>query len=150
MKLQPAAGGTILQAAVFSGDPNGTRRVEQPQTPIPNGTVVSFNGGAFVIAEAGYAVNQAKDAKGPPLALRLEAGTTPATASRTSASTCCGFRSPVPATTGIPLNHTGNWGIYGVADVTLYQTEDAACQPSSASPAVLAIVISMQLYVDAG
>ena len=29
-----------------------------------------------------------------------------------------------PASTGIPLNHTGNWGIYGVADASLYQTED--------------------------
>jgi porin len=52
VKLQPAPEGLYLQAAVFSGDPTGHNGSNSLSTGIPAGTVVSFNGGAFVIAEA--------------------------------------------------------------------------------------------------
>jgi porin len=48
-----------FQAAVFSGDPSGGDGSNQP-APLPTGTVFSFRGGAFVIAEASYLPNQGK------------------------------------------------------------------------------------------
>src|SRR5262245_51109251 len=61
-----------LQAAVFSGDPSGGNGSNQV-APLPTGTVVSFRGGAFFIAEASYLPNQGKDAKGLPGAYRVGA-----------------------------------------------------------------------------
>src|SRR5262249_28195856 len=61
-----------LQAAVFSGDPSGGNGSNQV-APLPTGTVVSFRGGAFFIAEASYLPNQGKDAKGLPGAYRIGA-----------------------------------------------------------------------------
>ena len=51
-----------LQAAVFSGDPAEFDGSNQPQT-LPTGTILSFRGGAWLIAETGYTPNQQK---GPP------------------------------------------------------------------------------------
>jgi porin len=48
-----------FQAAVFSGDPSGGNGSNQPG-PLPTGTVFSFRGGAFFIAEASYLPNQGK------------------------------------------------------------------------------------------
>jgi len=59
-----------FQAAVFSGDPSGGNGSNQPEA-LPTGTVVSFRGGAFFIAEASYLPNQGKDAKGLPGAYRI-------------------------------------------------------------------------------
>ena len=61
-----------FQAAVFSGDPSGGNGSNQP-TALPTGTVASFRGGAFFIAEASYLPNQGKDAKGLPGAYRIGA-----------------------------------------------------------------------------
>ena len=61
-----------FQAAVFSGDPSGGNGSNQP-VPLPTGTVFSFSGGAFFIAEASYLPNQGKDARGLPGAYRVGA-----------------------------------------------------------------------------
>ena len=62
-----------FQAAVFSGDPSGGNGSNQPAA-LPTGTVASFRGGAFFIAEASYLPNQGKDAKGLPGAYRRPGG----------------------------------------------------------------------------
>src|SRR5215813_15537529 len=59
-----------FQAAVFSGDPSGGDGSNQSQ-PLPTGTVFSFRGGAFFIAEASYLPNQGKNANGLPGAYRI-------------------------------------------------------------------------------
>ena len=59
-----------LQTAAFSGDPSGGNG-SNPPAPLPTGTVISFNGGIFVIAEASYLPNQGRDASGLPGAYRL-------------------------------------------------------------------------------
>ena len=150
VKLQPAAEGYYLQAAVFSGDPTGHGGSNSPTTPIPNGTVVSFNGGAFVVAEAGYAVNQAKDAKGPPLALRLGGWYHTSNRFQDQRFDVLGISLASPASAGVPREHAGNWGLYGIADVTLYQTEGSSLSAFvrvAGSPGDRNLV---QLYMDAG
>ena len=109
-----------LQAAVFSGDPSGGNGSNQP-APLPTGTVISFRGGAFMIAELSYLPNQGKDAKGLPGAYRIGAWyhTSPRFADQRFDST--GRSLADPASAGIPLNHTGDTGFYGVVDQMLYR-----------------------------
>ena len=109
-----------LQAAVFSGDPSGGNGSNQP-APLPTGTVISFRGGAFMIAELSYLPNQGKDAKGLPGAYRIGAWyhTSPRFADQRFDNT--GRSLADPASTGIPLNHTGDTGFYGVVDQMLYR-----------------------------
>ena len=78
-----------LQAAVFSGDPSGGNGSNQ-SAPLPTGTVFSFRGGAFFIAEASYEPNQGKDF---PAITESVPGTTPARGSVISASTIPAARS---------------------------------------------------------
>jgi porin len=54
-----------FQAAVFSGDPSGGNGSNQI-LPLPTGTVFSFRGGAFVIAELSYLPNQGNGCRRPP------------------------------------------------------------------------------------
>jgi porin len=124
VKLQPAPEGVYLQSAVFSGDPTGHSGSNSPSTGIPSGTVVSFTGGAFVIAEAGYAVNQDKDAKGPPMAFKLGGWYASSSHFQDQRFDTVGISLASPLSNGAPLNHQGNWGVYGVADASIYRTED--------------------------
>lgn len=109
-----------FQAAVFSGDPSGGNGSNQ-NLPLPTGTVFSFRGGAFVIAELSYLPNQAKDAAGLPGAYRIGAWhhTSPRFGDQRFDNT--GRSLADPMSTGIPLEHTGDSGIYGVVDQMLYR-----------------------------
>jgi porin len=151
-RVNPGIDGVYVQAAVFSGDPAGGDGSNSPNTIIPNGTVVSFNGGAFIIAEAGYAINQAKGAKGPPLAYKLGGWYHTSNRFQDQRFANDGLSLADPAATGIPLNHDGNWGVYGVADATLYQTRNGNrlsgfARIGAATPGDRNLVA---LYVDAG
>ena len=115
-----------FQAAVFSGDPSGGDGSNQSQ-PLPTGTVFSFRGGTFIIAEASYLPNQGKDAKGLPGAYRIGGWwhTSPRFGDQRFDNTGQSLASAT--STGIPLNHTGHQGFYGVIDQMLYRvpgTED--------------------------
>ena len=115
-----------FQAAVFSGDPSGGDGSNQSQ-PLPTGTVFSFRGGAFIIAEASYLPNQGKNANGLPGAYRIGGWwhTSPRFGDQRFDNTGQSLASPT--STGIPLNHTGDQGFYGVIDQMLYRvpgTED--------------------------
>jgi porin len=116
--------GFYLQAAAFSGDPTGHDGSNSPEAGIPSGTVISFNGGAFLIAEAGYAVNQGSSAKGPPAASKLGAWYDTSNRFQDQRYATDGLSLADPASTGIPRTHSGDWGIYGVVDVPLYPTPD--------------------------
>ena len=109
-----------FQAAVFSGDPSGGNGSNQ-NLPLPTGTVFSFRGGAFVIAELSYLPNQGKDAAGLPGAYRIGAWyhTSPRFGDQRFDNT--GLSLADPMSTGIPLEHTGDTGIYGVVDQMLYR-----------------------------
>lgn len=151
VKLQPAPDGVYLQTAVFSGDPTGHNGSNSLSTGIPAGTVVSFNGGAFVIAEAGYALNQAKDAKGPPMEFKLGGWYHTSSRFQDQRFDIAGISLASPASSGIPRNHNGDWGIYGVADASIYQTEDGSGLSGFAriggSPSDRNLI---SFYVDAG
>jgi porin len=109
-----------FQAAIFSGDPSGGNGSNQ-NLPLPTGTIFSFRGGAFVIAELSYLPNQAKDAAGLPGAYRIGAWyhTSPRFGDQRFDNT--GRSLADPMSTGIPLEHTGDPGIYGVVDQMLYR-----------------------------
>jgi porin len=115
-----------FQAGVFSGDPTGGAGSNLPD-PIPTGTVFSFRGGTFVIGEASYLPNQGKDAWGLPGAYRVGGWYHTSSAFADQRYDTIGLSLANPASTGIPLNHTGDHGIYGVIDQMLYRvpgTED--------------------------
>jgi porin len=122
--VQPAPQGVYFQTAVFSGDPTGNDGSNSQDTPIPSGTVLALTGGAFIIAEAGYVTNQAKDAKGPPMAFKLGGWYHTSSRFQDQRYDNFGVSLASPASTGNPLNHAGNWGVYGVADASIYQTEN--------------------------
>src|SRR3984893_14246425 len=109
-----------FQAAVFSGDPSG-RDGSNQILPLPTGTVFSFSGGAFFIAEASYLPNQSKDAKGLPGAYRLGAWYHTSSRFGDQRFDNTGLSLANPLSTGVPLDHTGNGGIYGVIDQMLYR-----------------------------
>ena len=116
-----------VQAAVFSGDPSG-RDGSNQSAPLPTGTVFSFSGGAFLIAEAGYTPNQGKDARGLPAAYK--AGAWYHTSSRFGDQRFdnTGLSLADPMSTGIPTDHTGNWALYGVVDQMLYRVPGTEAQ----------------------
>jgi porin len=115
-----------LQAAVFSGDPSGADGSNQP-APLPTGSVFSFSGGAFFIAEASYLLNQNKDASGLPGAYRIGAWYHTSARFADQRYDNSGLSLASPQSTGIPLEHAGDGGLYGVIDQMLYRvagTED--------------------------
>jgi porin len=130
VRIKPADD-VAFQAAVFSGDPSGGNGSNQ-SAPLPTGTVFSFRGGAFFIAEASYEPNQGKDAKGLPGAYRIGAWyhTSPRFADQRFDNT--GRSLADPLSTGVPLDHTGDSGIYGVIDQMLYRVPGTDDQGLSA------------------
>jgi porin len=124
VRIKPGPEGFSLQAAVFDGDPTGHNGSNSPSTNIPSGTVISFTGGAFIIAEIDYALNQAKDAAGPPMAIKLGGWYDTSNQFQDQRYATDGLSLANPASTGIPLNHIGNWGVYGIVDASLYQAKD--------------------------
>jgi porin len=147
VKLQPAPQGFYLQSAVFSGDPTGHSGSNSPSTSIPNGTLVSFTGGAFIIAEAGYAVNQDKDAKGPPLAFKLGGWYHTSSHFQDQRFDTQGISLASPASNGAPFNHHGDWGVYAIADGTIAGALSGFARIGAGTPNDSNLVT---FYADAG
>lgn len=124
MRLQINPSDTVsLIAAVFSGDPAGKNCNGNPQACNNHGTTFSLSGGTFWIGEAQYQVNQGDKAQGLAAAYKIGAwyhstnfadqhfGIDPSGATVSLATT--------PAAS--PLNHRGDWGLYGVIDQMLWR-----------------------------
>jgi porin len=109
-----------LQAAVFSGDPRGADGSNQP-APLPTGSAFSFSGGAFFIAEASYLPNQGKDAAGLPGVYRIGAWYHTSARFADQRYDNTGLSLASPQSTGIPMEHAGDGGVYGVLDQMLYR-----------------------------
>ena len=122
---------TMLQAAVFSGDPSGGYGSNQA-APLPTGTVFSFSGGAFVIAEASYLPNQGKDAPGLPGTYRVGAWYHTSSHFADQRFDITGLSLASSQSTGVPLEHTGDYGFYGMIDQTLYRVPGTDDQGLSA------------------
>jgi porin len=114
-----------FQVGVFSGDPSGGDGSNQP-APIPTGTVFSFRGGAFFIAEASYLPNLGNN--GLPGAYRI--GTWYHTSSNFADQRYddTGLSLASPLSTGNPAEHAGDGGIYGVVDQMLYRVPGTSDQ----------------------
>jgi porin len=121
-----------FQAAVFDGNPD-------PDTlgnPSPNavtGTTYNHSGarinlnskeGAFSIYEAGYRLNQGKDAKGLPGTYKLGGWYHTDDFSDLRYDTG-GRRLADPASNGTPRSHSGNYGGYLVIDQAVYRPPQA-------------------------
>ncbi len=124
VKWQHQPEGFYLQGAVFDGDPTDHNGSNSPEDSIPSGTVESFRGGALIMVEAGYSVNQGKNAKGPPMTFELGGWYHTSDQFHDQRFDNTGVPLGSPASNGIPLDHHGDWGIYAVADATLYRTTD--------------------------
>jgi porin len=118
-----------LQAAVFSGDPSGGDG-SNLSAPLPTGTVFSFRGGAFFIAEASYLPDQNNN--GLPGAYRVGAWYHTSAHFADQRFDNTGLSLANPLSTGIPLEHNGDWGIYGMVDQMLYRVPGTDAQGLSA------------------
>jgi porin len=114
---------TTLAAAIMNGDPAGGG-LTNPQQRDGDGTAFRVNDGAFVIAEARYAINQAKDAEGQPATYKLGAWYhSGAFDDERFASN--GQSLAAPTSTGMARKHWNNIGFYAVADRQLWRDKDA-------------------------
>jgi porin len=120
-----------LQAAVFSGDPSGGDGSNRP-APLPTGTVFSLSGGAFFVAEASYLPNQSKNSQGLPGAYRIGAWYHTSSNFADQRYDNSGLSLANPLSTGIPVEHAGDGGIYGVVDQMLYRVPGTDNQGLSA------------------
>ncbi len=124
VRVKPPIEHSYIQAAVFSGDPTGHNGSNSASINIPTGTVISFSGGLFTIAEAGYAVNQEQGAKGPPAAFKLGGWYHTSSNFQDQRFATDGLSLANPLSNGVPLLHHDDWGIYASVDGTFYQTTD--------------------------
>jgi porin len=119
-----------LLAGAFAGDPASRRCYDDnpdanPQVCNKHGTTFSFHGGTFWIGEAQYQANQEKDATGLAAAYKLGAwyhtGNKFADQRFGDDGTGTGTIVSLALEPPLPLNHSGNWGIYGVIDQMLWR-----------------------------
>lgn len=115
-------------AAVFTGDPAGSNCADVAQRCNRHGTTFSFSGGALWMGEMQYAVNQGKQALGLPGIYKLGAWYANADYGHqhfgidgTGATVSLGVDP-----TADPIRHRGNWGIYAVADQTVWRAGDTS------------------------
>lgn len=108
-----------LRAAVLSGDPTGHSGATFPPESIPVGTVISFSGGALIMAEA--VLTPEPDQEG--IATRFRLGgwyhTSHHFADQHYATN--GLSLADPASTGVPRNDIGDWALYGTGEAMLYR-----------------------------
>jgi porin len=123
-----------IRAAVFSGDPAGDDCNNNPQICNKHGTTFSFDGGALFMAEAEYGVNQSKDAKGLPGVYKV--GVWRATADY--------------ADVRFPVTHDGNFGIYGVADQTIWRQGETSLSLFTRAGVVPSDRNPVSFYIDGG
>jgi porin len=119
LKLQPTPELAIM-AAVFSGDPTGHDGSNSQSVMQPSGTLISFNGGILAIAEADLSLNQEKDAKGIPVTLKFGGWYHSGTHFADQEIDNDGLSLADPDSDGVPRNHVGDWGMYGIVDTMLY------------------------------
>ena len=151
VQAKPTENLTVL-AAVFSGDPAGPNCDDDAQKCNRHGTTFSFSGGSLWIGEAQYAVNQGKQAMGLPGVYKVGAwyATTDFADQHYGLDGTGATVSLADPTVADPLNHSGNWGIYGVADQMIWRGGDRSVNlfvRAGYSPADRNLV---SYYIDGG
>lgn len=143
LSIGPSDGVSVL-AAVFNGDPAGPG-TGTPQSRDPGGTAFRLNDGAFAIAEVTYGLNQRDDDKGLTAAYRL-GGWYHSGRFADERFDAAGRSLADPASTHVPVQHRGNYGVYAVADQMLSENFGAFVRVA-ASPSDRNLV---GFYADAG
>ena len=124
-----------IRAAVFAGDPAGDDcNGGNPQICINNGLTFSTDGGALAMMEAELGVNQAKAAKGLPGVYKI--GLWYATADY--------------ADIRFATTHSSNYGIYGVADQTIWQGGETSISIFTRAGVVPSDRNTVSFYIDGG
>lgn len=152
VKWQASPGFSVV-GGVFSGDPTGGDGSNSLAVMQPDATRISFTGGALAIMEADFALNQDKEAKGPPTTLKLGAWYASSTHFQDQRFDNGGLSLADPASDGSPRNHDGDWGIYGIIDTTLYQAPGGGGAGLSAFARVAGAPAAQNLisfYADGG
>jgi porin len=114
---------TTLAVAIMNGDPAGGG-LDNPQQRDADGTAFRFNDGTFAIAEARYAVNQAKNAAGQPATYKLGLWYHSGAFGDERFDTT-GRSLAAPTSTGVARKHWNNIGVYGAVDRQVWRDPDA-------------------------
>jgi len=118
LKLDPAPSVSFL-LGMFNGDPAGPGTGD-PDTRNRYGLDFRMRDPPFVIGEAQFRANQSKEDTGLARSIKIGAWTHfEKFNDQRSASN--GTLLASPASSGIPLQHRGNWGLYGVVDQQIYR-----------------------------
>lgn len=152
LRLAPRRDLSFLLAA-FAGNPAGSRCRTGPQRCDRYGTTFSRRGRTLWMSELRYAVNQGTYSTGLPGAYKLggwyEVG--PFADERYGVLATGATSSIASGATIGPLNHDDDWGLYTVADQTLWHARDGRALSAfvrlGGAPADRNLV---SLYVDAG
>jgi porin len=115
-----------FQTAVFDGDPAGPGS-GNAQLRDPGGTAFRLDDPPFVISELAYAINQQKDAAGLPGTYKLGAWYNGGRFSDQRFDSS-GRSLADPASTGIPVMHRGDYGLYAIMDQMVWRQPETADQ----------------------
>jgi porin len=122
LQAMPTDSFTLL-GAVFSGDPAGANCTDDAQQCNRHGTTFSFSGGSMWIGETQYKVNQGANPMGLPGVYKVGGWyqTTDFADRRYGVDGAGAVVLLSDPTVAGPLNHSGNWGIYAVADQMVWR-----------------------------
>jgi porin len=115
-----------VKSAVYSGNSAGSGCTKQPQECDLYGTTFSTSGGALVMSELQYAVNQGKDAVGLPGTYKLGGWFASADFNDLHFGTTNGgaLVSLGSDPSAAPLKHSGDGGLYAVADQMVWRGKE--------------------------
>jgi len=131
LKINPTEN-LSLAVAALSGDPAGKGCYDNnpdanPQSCNRHGTTFSFSGGTLWAFGLEYEVNQGKEATGLAAAYKLGGWFhTGRFADQRFGVDAAGNTITLALDPENPLNHRGNWGIYGIIDQMLWRKGDAS------------------------
>lgn len=122
LKVNPTDTVSVL-VGVFSGDPAGSNCFDDPQVCNSHGTTFSFSGGSLWMGELHYKFNQGEKAVGLPGIYKL--GGWYATTDYADQHVGVNAKGVVVSLgvdpTAYPVQHSGDWGLYAVADQTVWR-----------------------------
>ena len=130
LRAEPTDQLTLL-AGVYDGNPAGTN-VGDPQQADPTGTNFDLNSGILAMAEAQYAINQpTSQVGGVPAGLpgtyKIGAWYNSNQFADQNLDTL-GLSLADPSTSGIPLEHAGDFSVYGVMDQMIWRPASDSMQ----------------------
>jgi porin len=150
LQINPTENLSLL-AAVLSGDPAGRNCTGNPQACNRYGLTFSFSGGTLWAFGLEYEVNREKDSKGLAAAYKL--GTwyhTGTFADQHFGVDAAGNVVTLALMPENPLNHRGNWGVYGVVDQMLWRGPQASVGVFTRAGVVPSDRNLVWWYVDGG